>query len=290
MEWIITSRSSRAQLGTRTFETRELAEAWIARLGSVLAENYTPWCAHPDQHVSNMINEGLVKNDLESILMPRVLVDEYVPSDPKSDNVVCAFLIRSVPEAVQPMKSFLMHCNGVLSVDFGDSETIPDCSVLYVEFDRENLNIADINDMMTLVGMLAGLKPSEFTMSFPNTDKKFPYSPQTLKKYFAMRSRKANALAQKQAIISRTKELQDEIEKEVKKAGKNAPQQGQQDTNQPDGPDQTDIDQQDQEEDQQEQAAEAPSDNTPADAGNPVASAQKAVGESLVNSLVGLFG
>jgi hypothetical protein len=112
----------------------------------------------------------------------------------------------------------------VLQVDYGDSETISDCSVVYVEFDRESLKLKDIHNIMIQVGMLSGLKPEEFSMTFPNTNRKFPYDPRILKKYFEARSRKANALAQRQALVAKTKELEDDIRDEIKSAQKGADQ------------------------------------------------------------------
>lgn len=225
--WIIVSKATGKQLSEKTFEDEASARERISKMGPVLGEMYTARFEHSNSKIRKMINEGLVRDDLEGILLPKVSVDEYVPSDPNSDNVVIAFYIKGVPEAVMPFKNFTERSNGVLQVDYGDSETISDCSVVYVEFDRENLDLKDIHDMMIQVGMLSGLTVDEFTVSFPNTKRNFPYSPMILKKYFEARSRKANAIAQRQALVMKTKELEDEIRDEIKKATKDAPPQAQ---------------------------------------------------------------
>jgi hypothetical protein len=216
--WNIINKNTGNKLNEQPYESREIAETRIAALGSFLSQLYEAQYEHENPLIKKMINEGLVKDDLEGILLSLILVDVHVPSDPNSDNIVISFLIRGVPEAVQPFKNFAEHSKGVLDIDFGDSETIQNCSVVYVEFDRQKLEIKDIHNLLVQVGVMAGLKINEFTLSFPNSDKKFPYSLDILKKYFAMRSKKANQIAQKQALVAKTRALQKEIGDEIKKA------------------------------------------------------------------------
>lgn len=217
--WIIKSKATGIQLGSKTFDLQEDATTWITQMGPVLAQMYFAEYQHSDPKIRKLINEGLVKADLESILLSRVSVDEYTSADPNSSNITVAFFIKGVPEAIMPFKNFIEKCNGVLEVDYSDCETIPNCSVVYVEFDRENKRkIKDIHDMLIQVGMLAALKIDEFSLSFPNSNKKFPYSAELLSRYFSMRSKRINQIAQKQALIAKTKELQDEIKDEIKKA------------------------------------------------------------------------
>lgn len=278
--WIIVSKATGKQLGDKTFATEAEAYDRIAKMGSVLGEMYCPEYFHEDKKIKQMINEGLVRNDLEGILLPKISIDEYVPADPNSDNVVIAYYIKGVPEAVMPFKNFCERSNGVLQVDYGDSETISDCSVVYVEFDRESLELRSVHDIMIQVGILAGLKPEEFTMSFPNTNRKFPYSPMILKKYFEARSRKANAVAQRQALIAKTKDLEKDIRDEIKKAQKSA-QDAQQDAQQAPG-----ADQQGQ---AQEAPAPAPQGEEEAAAGGLASEISNITKESLINRLARLI-
>ena len=71
---------------------------------------------------------------------------------------------------------------------------------MYVEFDRENVDMEDIHALLIQSAMLAGLNPEDFTMTFPHTEKKFPYDPVTMKEYFISRNEQKNRMAQQQAL------------------------------------------------------------------------------------------
>lgn len=196
--WFIESRRTGNRL-TKEFSSRGLAEQHIKGMGSVFVEEYKTVHSSGNTWLDHVLNEGLEKGDLNRILLPRLSIDEYVPSDPQTDNIVVAFFVKGVPEAVIPFKNFCEKSNGVLDVDYGDSDTIINTSVVYVEFDRENIEIQDLDELVEQVAMIAALEKDDFTMTFPHTNTKFPYNPKLLQKYFVSRSRRKNQLAQRKA-------------------------------------------------------------------------------------------
>jgi len=195
------------------FETREQAEQHRSNMGSVFENLYSVMYAHDDPKVVRMMTEGLVKNDLIDILYPVISIDEYVPSDPNTDNIVIAFYIKGVPEAVIPYKNFIERCNGVLVVDHGNSDTIRETSVIYIEMDRGRIAMDDINDIVSLSALIAGLKPEDFSMRFPHTDKKFPYDIKLMKQYFTSRKVKDNQEAQKEAEAKAERETEEKLKR-----------------------------------------------------------------------------
>jgi hypothetical protein len=164
-------------------------------------------------NINRMVNEGLEQRDLEGIMLPRLSIDEYLPADADSDNIVFAFFIKGVPEAVIPFRDFLQQCNGIMDVDYGDSDTIVNTSVVYAEMDRENFDLKDLRDIMIQVSMLSRLSPSDFTITFPHTSKKFPFSLKLVNMYFRSRTKKDNLKAQEKARRSAEKEKQKELNK-----------------------------------------------------------------------------
>ncbi len=195
------------------FPTREEAEYRRNAMGSVLSKMYRLVHESDNPFVDKILTEGLEKGDMHRILLPRISIDEYVPADPQTDNVVIAFYIKGVPEAVIPFKNFCEKCNGVMDVDYGDSDTVLNTSVVYVEMDRENLNMRDIDDLLVQVSMIASMEKEDFTMTFPHTNQKFPYNPALLQRYFTSRNRRKNKLAQKKAEKKAQAELDQELQR-----------------------------------------------------------------------------
>ena len=177
-----------------------------------------------------MLTEGLVKGDLYKILLPRISVDEFVPGDPDTDNIVIAFFLKGVPEATLPFKVFAEQSNGVISADYGDSETVVGAQNVYTEFDRDNLEMEDIHALMIQSAMLAGLETEDFTMTFPHTDEKFAYDPSVMKEYFISRNKKKNEIAQRKAIDRAAKEFEKNIAQAQK--GKDEQKQAEQEQQQ----------------------------------------------------------
>ncbi len=207
------------------FTERGETQEWIDRMGSVISTQWKPVYESGDSNINRMINEGLEKLDLEGIMLPRVSIDEYLPADADSDNIVIAFFIKGVPEAVIPFRDFLQKCNGVLDVDYGDSDTIVNTSVTYAEMDRENFDIKDLRDIMIQVSMLSGLAPDDFTVTFPHTSKKFPFSMRLINTYFQSRTKKDNLKAQDKARRDAEKEKQKELNK-IQTANRDEEMQG----------------------------------------------------------------
>jgi len=211
--WIVENKHSGSQPFSQVFKNSDTAQGWINRLGTVISRDWHPVFSSGDVIIDRMMNEGLEKNDLAGIILPRISVDEYLPADADSDNIVAAFFIKGVPEAVIPFRDFLQKCNGVMDVDYGDSDTIVNTSVVYAEMDRGNFDIKDLRDIMIQVSMLTGLSPDDFTVTFPHTNKKFPFNLRLINMYFNSRTKKDNMRAQDKALRSAEKEKQKELDK-----------------------------------------------------------------------------
>lgn len=196
MEWAVREKYQPTPRKPRViFESRDAAEAAIG--SNTLVEAYP---LTDNVKLFRMLMEGLVKGDLRRIVLPQVSIDQYVPGDPNTDNVVIAFFIKGVPEAVIPFRDFTMKCRGVIDVAYGESDTIPNTSIVYAEMPREKFKFEDLYDMMEQVSMLAQLEVSDFSVLFPNSDKRHPYSPQVIQDYFDKRTAQQNQDAQKAAL------------------------------------------------------------------------------------------
>lgn len=211
--WIVENVYSGNRPFAKEFTDRGDTQDWITRMGPVLAKEWKPVYESGDVAINRMINEGLEKNDLEGIMLPRVSIDEYLPADADSDNIVIAFFIKGVPEAVIPFRDFLQKCNGIMDVDYGDSDTIINTSVVYSEMDRENFDVKDLRDIMIQVSMLSGLSPNDFTITLPHTNKKFPFNLRLVNMYFRSRTKKDNMRAQEKARGVAEKEKQKDLER-----------------------------------------------------------------------------
>lgn len=212
--WLVENINGINRPFSQNFKSAEETQTWINRMGPVLAKEWRPvYIGNVDEcpKIVRIINEGLIKNDLEDILLPRVSVDEYVPSDPNTDNIVLAFFIKGVPEAVLPFKNFCEKCDGVLEVDYGDSDTVVNTSIIYVEYDREKMDIGHVRDLMVQISMLSNIDEEDFTLTFPHTTKKFPYNLGILQQYFISRTMRDNRMAQLKA----EREAQQKAEKAI---------------------------------------------------------------------------
>lgn len=210
--WYLKSKFKQGERFSAEFSSREAAEAHLRKLGPIIEQHYEVVPDTGNAKLDRYLMEGLIKGDLEHILLPRISVDEYVPSDPATDNVVVAFFIKGVPDAVQPFKNLVEKSNGVLTADYGDSETIVKTSIVYAEFDRENLEVQDIHDLLIQAAMTANLEPEDFTMTFPHTNDKFPYDLETMEHYFISRNQRKNQLAQQKAMDAAQKEFEKGLE------------------------------------------------------------------------------
>ena len=212
--WVIRYKKSKDILKVGPFPDRDLAEQYIWRMGNSIGPLYEAHYIGPGgDQIRRMINEGMIPHDLDNILLPKVSIDEYLPSDNESENVVVAFFLKGVPEAVIPFKDFCSKFHGVVDVDYGDSDTIPNTSIVYVEFDRENLDMEDLDKLVRETTRLTEFKPEDYTVTFPHTNAKFPYKPQLVKRYFVSRDRRENYLAQKRAQKRAEREQQKELAK-----------------------------------------------------------------------------
>jgi hypothetical protein len=215
--WILEHQTNKAHSISQNFDTRDAADRYRISMGATVGRYYKVVYESGNPKADRMLTEGLVKGDLYKILLPRISVDEFVPGDPDTDNIVIAFFLKGVPEATLPFKTFVEQSNGVISADYGDSETIMGAQNVYCEFDRENLDMADIHAIIVQATMLAGIEPEDFTMTFPHTDEKFPYDPKSMKEYFISRDQRKNEIAQKRAIDRAAKEFEDSLQQSHKR-------------------------------------------------------------------------
>lgn len=209
--WYLEQKDTKAKLTEKKFYSKEAAEAYLDNMGPAFKATWRPIYTSDNSRMTRILNEGLKKNDLEGIILPRISIDEYIPADQKTDNVVLAFFIKGEPDAVAPFKDFCERSEGVLYSDYGDSDTVVNTSIVYAEFDRENLELRHITDLMVLVSMVGGLDVEDFTMTFPHTNRKFPYDPDLMRRYFKSRDERENRLAQRKAELRAKKEIEREL-------------------------------------------------------------------------------
>jgi hypothetical protein len=215
MNWVIINHQSGQPLNEAVYSSEKVAKDNIGRLGEVLGRMYWAVPLAVDPKWSNVLLEGFKAGDLEGIILPQFSVDVYVPGDAKTDNIVVGFLIKGVPEAVFPFRNFCTYSRGVKHVDYGDSDTLPHTSIVYVEFDRSRFNPHDFDVLIKDVCRLAKLTPEDFSVNFPTTSKTYPYSIEVIEKYFRNRNDQKNRLAQLAAVHTRTKQIQKELEHEI---------------------------------------------------------------------------
>lgn len=210
--WILENKNSAERISI-DFPSKEAALAHLEKLGPIIETHYRVQANTGNALTDKLLTEGMIKGDLYKILLPRISVDEFVPGDPETDNVVVAFFLKGVPEATLPFKNFCEQSNGVINADYGDSETVVGAQNVYCEFDRENLEMDDIDALMIQAAMLSDLEPEDFTMTFPHTDKKFPYDIDTMKEYFISRNEQKNRMAQQRALDKAAAEFENDLQK-----------------------------------------------------------------------------
>jgi hypothetical protein len=215
MDWTIVHRDTWNPLNANRYLNESAAHNDLLRLGDAFANMYRAVPLYEDQMWKRILMEGFKHGDLEGILLPQFSIDVYVPSDSKTDNIVVGFLIKGVPEAVFPFRNFCQYCHGVKHVDYGDSDTLPRTSIVYAEFDRDNFNINDLYELVEQVCKLADMKPEDFSVNFPNSNKAYPFKPEVVKRYFGGRDKDKNRLSQWKANHERTKQIQKELEDEL---------------------------------------------------------------------------
>lgn len=199
MKWKVRNRTTGETLQPQ-FENRLDAQHHIRMMGPAFKSLYEAIPDTNDPWQRRILTEGLVRGDLRRIILPQISIDEYVPGDSESDNIVIAFFIKGVPEAVIPFRDFIMKCSGVIDVAYGDSDTIPDASIVYAEMSRPNFKFKHLRMIMEQVAMLTELEIEDFSLMFPNTKNRIPYSEEAILRYFESVSRKKNWQAQQKAL------------------------------------------------------------------------------------------
>lgn len=173
----------------------EYARTTISGMHPSVANLYEVWF-DGDSKTARIIMEGMVKGDLEGILVPRISIDEYVPKD-KDDNVVVGLFIKNAPEAVEPLRLYCDKCAGVDVTDSGDSDTLVNTSIVYVEFPSD-FEVKYLFRMLKEVAHLGNMEPTEMALKFPHMEKMIPYSDEAAGAYFLA---KALGNSKKQEII-----------------------------------------------------------------------------------------
>ena len=162
------------------------ARSFMMKLDPSVRELYE--MDHADPHYSRMLFEGLVKGDLDGILIPRLSVNEYIAKD-DTDNTVIAFFLKNCPEAVEPTREFAELCPGVLLADSGDSESMDNVSIVYVEFDKFP-EFKDVYETVKQICMLARMDLEDLSVSFPHAKRSYPFDPEIVS-YYLNRKEKA---------------------------------------------------------------------------------------------------
>lgn len=197
MKWFLEFNGQRLD---KVFESKAEAEGHLQKLGEAFGKLYRPVPDVANPKIKRMLTEGLKRGDLRRIILPQISIDEYVPADPDTDNVVIAFYVKGVPEAIIPFRDFVMKCGGVIDVSYGDSDTIPDTSVIYTEFERSTIKYDLILNVIKQVALVAELEVSDFTTMFPTSNRRFPFGQETIEQYFNKRTEEDNWQAQQQAL------------------------------------------------------------------------------------------
>jgi len=198
MKWQLIHKNTGNTL-EKIHESKVDAENHLAMMGGAFVGLYDVVPVTSNMKEFRMLTEGLVAGDLRHIILPQVSVDEYLPGDVNSDNVVFGFFVKGVAEAVIPFRDFLTKCSGVLDVAYSDSDTQPNTTIIYVEMSRD-LNITDVENMMEQIGMLSNLDVSDFSMVFPSSTKRYPYNIELMRRYFKQRTNRQNWEAQQKAL------------------------------------------------------------------------------------------
>ncbi len=130
-----------------------------------------------------MINEGLQRGDLEALMHPVLSVDEYVPSDIQSDNVVIAIKLIGNSKVVYPVYELFRDFDGVVNAGYSNSSIDENAFLVYLEMVRENFDIGELDYIMEILMHLSGLTIEDFSISLPNTKHPIPYDQETIIKY-----------------------------------------------------------------------------------------------------------
>ncbi len=136
-----------------------------------------------------MLFEGFERGDLKGLLLPRISIDEYVAGN--KANMVIAFFIQNEPLALNPLIKFLELTPGIKEVDTTDSDTLLRTSIVYLEFEKNLELVKIIDDLMYDMALLSNTKQEDFNIIFPNAEKPYPYSYDTVNKYITLAVKKA---------------------------------------------------------------------------------------------------
>ena len=166
----------------REYTNREQAIFAHNTMNKSIKSLYEVKSDYGDPRVNRIINEGLSHGDLEYLLHPAVSFDEYVDDSGEEINVVLAFFVRNVPEAVEPLRSFCDLAPGVVLTDTGDSETMKNTSIVYVEFKRKGIKLEDVINLIKEVCDVSNMNIKDLTVHFPKKQQ-FPFSKKVIEAY-----------------------------------------------------------------------------------------------------------
>lgn len=180
VEWQVTDKNTGESV--KEFTTRTDARSFIESLHPSVGALYEAVPVGSSLR-KEVFMEGLSKGDLNSILLPKISLDEYVPGNPEENNIVLAFFIRGVPEAAHPLMTYCERCRGVDDVDMGDSDTLNNTFIVYVEFKRDSKSLVNhIVSCVEEVSNLAEIDPRDITISIASKGT-VPFSAENISKF-----------------------------------------------------------------------------------------------------------
>ena len=78
-EWLIVKKKSHEPLNENIYASYHDAQKFIERMGETFEDTYQPYYVTDDVRVSKIVNEGLVKGDLEDIMLHVLVLTNTYP-------------------------------------------------------------------------------------------------------------------------------------------------------------------------------------------------------------------
>jgi len=154
-----------------------------------------------------LLKEGLEAGDLKGILSPHISLDEYVPADIKSNNIVIALTVRGNPKAVYPLYAYVKAFPFFTNVGYSESSKYANTYLIYAEAHRETFDPDEFDYLIELVSKLADLDKSDVVISVPNKKDPFSYSKKKVKEYVDASLEEPHVDASKDALKKFVKAL-----------------------------------------------------------------------------------
>lgn len=181
-KFYIKSKRTGEPVFRKSFDTYGSAKTFMNK--QIIKEYFEIDFNNTSTQIKKMLIEGLGQNDLVDLLKPEISFDEYVSKN-NNNNIVLAFFVLNEPLAVEPLENFCTKTPGVIDVDSSDSDTVPNASIVYVEFKRNESSRESIRGIIQDISKISGIPLDDFSVRFPNSDEKYQYSEDVVDIYFA---------------------------------------------------------------------------------------------------------